>query len=297
MRLSVFVLLLILIFSACTTKTVKKQPPAGLSPFPAGSVQAYVLKEKINVRSGPTRSGSVIETAREGEEVAILNNKNGWYRVVLNDGKKGWIRSDLIGPRSICFPCLATAYADSVLPAYKARIFLDKERPYQIVYLTLPARAYAARKKLIKMAKKIGLAYQHKVYPGKVEIRVLKPQNKELFVKINLPAVGSANLHPPLLPFGKLVRFDHRKFTIRLFMLVPAGKSNQQLLKLSRKISSKYDYPVKKVEILMADDSAQGLKELLGKYTTPLHSKWCRLYYLEDANGEDYHFGLCPKSQ
>ncbi|GEM_PF-1685669 len=297
MRLSVFLLLLILVFSACTTRNVIKQPPAGLSPFPAGSVAAYVLKEKINVRSQPSTSASVLQAAHEGEEVAILSNKHGWYRVALDDGKKGWIRSDLVGPRTLCLSCLASAFADSVLPAYKADIFFDKKQPYRIVYLTLPSTAYADKKKLLKKVKRIGLAYQQKVFPGNVKLRVLETQSKKLFMKMNLPPVGSAHLTPPLLPFGKLVRFEQKKFTIKLFLLVPSDKNNRQLLQLSRKISSKYDYPIKKIEILMSTDSIEGKKQLLSPHTTPLHSKLCRLYYLEDADGEDYHFGFCPKNR
>lgn len=58
--------------------------------------QAVVLARDCPVRKKPDRSGVTAAVLREGTTVEIKNQRNGWYRVVLGDGKVGWIREDYL---------------------------------------------------------------------------------------------------------------------------------------------------------------------------------------------------------
>jgi uncharacterized protein YraI len=55
----------------------------------------------INVRSGSSRSSSVIREAGHGDHVRVLSYNNAsdgykWYQVRFYSGTEGWVRSDLI---------------------------------------------------------------------------------------------------------------------------------------------------------------------------------------------------------
>ncbi len=45
----------------------------------------------IELHTGPGRGYPVFYVAEQGEEVTILYQKTGWYRVRLNNGKTGWV--------------------------------------------------------------------------------------------------------------------------------------------------------------------------------------------------------------
>lgn len=76
---------------------------------------------------------------------------------------------------------------------------------------------------------------------------------------------------------------------------VPQSVNNQQLLKMARNISGAYDYSFTKIEIYIAADTAEGLAYLEDTNQKPLNTHVCRLYYLEDKNGEDYRFNYCDR--
>ena len=50
----------------------------------------------LNVRKGAGTNYSVIATVKSGQRVGILSSKNGWYNVLLSNGKKGWVSSKYV---------------------------------------------------------------------------------------------------------------------------------------------------------------------------------------------------------
>lgn len=59
--------------------------------------EGVVLAKVVDVRSGPSQEYTLIFTIHEGMEVRILEEQNGWLKIILPDGLGGWIKADQIG--------------------------------------------------------------------------------------------------------------------------------------------------------------------------------------------------------
>ena len=57
-----------------------------------GIVQATIL----NVRSGPNTSFSIVGKVYQGDQIEVVEVKEGWYKIVLSDDQEGWIAGDYI---------------------------------------------------------------------------------------------------------------------------------------------------------------------------------------------------------
>ena len=288
-RLIVLILLILIIF-ACNPSVTKKEKSTAPS---TASPTLYVLKEKVNLRSQPSKRSEKISTLEDGAELLVRENRNGWYKVTTDETKQGWVYSSLIGPRNLSRTRMAAAFVDSVLPAFGVEMFFDKKDLYKTLYITLPASFYASPKKAKKFSTEIGEAYQQKVYRGAVEMNVLKPQSKDLFLKLNLKAIGIANLLIPEIKTGYLMKLEEKNKQVRVFVAVNDSLNNKILLKSARAISAQYDYPFTKAEIYFVSDTAEGLSFIKDMNKVPRNRRVCRLYYIEDKNGEDYHFDFC----
>ncbi len=285
---------ILILFFSCQPSNVAtkgKTTTATHSVFPP----LYVLKEKVNLRSKPSISGTKVAQLQDGDALMVMENKNGWYHVRTEDGKSGWLRSDLAGPRTLSKTRMAAAFADSILPAFNAELFFDKSDLYKTVYVTLPASFYQSKAKARKQAKKIGNAYQEKVYHGAVEMRILKPESQELFTRLTLPAKGLAHVPVPIVDFGFLYKLEEKNNAVKVYVAVPKSVSKEALLKSARRISATYDYPFTRAEIYMVTDSPEGLTYLAHFDKPPKHRSVCRLYYIEDANGEDFKYNFCDR--
>lgn len=53
--------------------------------------QAVVMSKSISIKSSPDRSATDIFILHSGTTVKILREMEGWYEIVITDGKKGWI--------------------------------------------------------------------------------------------------------------------------------------------------------------------------------------------------------------
>ena len=288
-----FLLAIIFIISiwACSPSGVKKDTTG--SPFKGIYPALYVVKEQVNLRSKPGLSGAVIATLSDGDEIQVIENKNGWYYLNTDNGKQGWLRSDLAGPRSMSLTRMASAFSDSILPAFNAKMFFDKTDLFSKVYLTLPPSFYSSKKKAKMLARKIGKVYQKKVYSGNIEILVMRPKSDELFLSMNLPAVGLTDIPIPILKHGVLFNLEETDRKVAIYVAVSNTVTNKALLKAARDISAIYDYPYTKAEIYMVTNSTAGRHYLQHFNTPPNDKSVCRLYYLEDGDGEDYRFNFC----
>ncbi len=295
MRKTLLPILFLFTLMACTG-TFRETQKRTTAPALISGYSAYVVKPKINLRSRPSGRATVVAVLEDGNEVRIIKNNNGWLKVQDLDGHSGYVRSDLIGPRNLSRARLAAAFNDSIMPRFNAELFLDKTATYKIVYLTLPEKYYTTKAKARKQAKMIGRAYQQQVYPGAVEIRILKPKSKDLFERIKLSAKGYAGNKLPVLPFGRIIKWRQKNYGIRIWVAIPANIGHKKLLKTARKISATYDLPVNKTEIYFVLDEPDVVRNVRKRETNLRRAEACILYYLEDKNGEDYHFNFCaPK--
>ncbi len=79
---------------ALSTKTTNPTKPTSraLPSVKIGNTTANVL----NIRSGGGLQYAVVAKAARGTQVAVLNSQQGWYRVMLPDGKVGWASADYV---------------------------------------------------------------------------------------------------------------------------------------------------------------------------------------------------------
>ncbi|WP_083573781.1 SH3 domain-containing protein [Rossellomorea aquimaris] len=54
---------------------------------------ATISANSLNVRSEPSLNGDIVGKVNEGEQYAILNEKNNWFEIRLSDDSSGWIAS------------------------------------------------------------------------------------------------------------------------------------------------------------------------------------------------------------
>jgi uncharacterized protein YraI len=270
----------ILLMAACTPRMAKKEQPAE-SPVSKPSFRiwatAYALKDGINVRKGPGVKFSVVTQLEDGDEVRILGNKNGWYKVLLDKNRIGWVQSPFIGPRTLSRSRMASAFNDTVMQAFDATLYIDKNHPYRVIYLETKQPI----KKAKRLARKIGRAFQKKVYPGKLTINLIRPGQSKYFAQVVLPAIGLARIPAPLILHGYLKKLVVKGKAVKLVVIVHNPLSRKELLRTARKISAAYSYPFTKSEIVIRLAKTDGTK-------AP-----CLLYFVEDEYGENYVFNKC----
>lgn len=62
--------------------------------------KAEVTTANLNVRSENNTSSTIISKLSSGEEVAVVESKDGWYKIKLSNGKEGWISSSYASLKS-----------------------------------------------------------------------------------------------------------------------------------------------------------------------------------------------------
>ena len=50
----------------------------------------------VNIRSGPSTAYDKVASANKGETYRVIQEKDGWYQIDLNDGEKGWVISTYV---------------------------------------------------------------------------------------------------------------------------------------------------------------------------------------------------------
>jgi len=293
MRRLVLISFTILLVISCQPSSVIKQ---SLSAGESGNLPTlYVVKEQVNLRAQASSSSEKIATLEDGAALQVSDNKNGWYQVKTSEGKQGWLRSDLAGPRELSLTRMASAFNDSIMPAFGGELFFDNNDLFKIIYLKLEPSFYSSKTKSEEKAKKIAEAYQAKVYPGKLVARIMDPQTDELFTRIVLPAKALANVPLPILDYGRMFSLKEHKKSVTIKVAIPDSVPDSKLLKAARRISARYDFPFIRAEIYMVSDNSAGMAYLRGRAEDQINKRVCRLYYLEDANGEDYRFHFCDR--
>ncbi len=60
------------------------------------SYNGMVVGQSVRLRAGPNRTTGIIMVLNEGVIVEVVEKNISWYRVVLGNGKEGWIYQDYI---------------------------------------------------------------------------------------------------------------------------------------------------------------------------------------------------------
>jgi len=283
-------LILLIAISCIPQKTAKPEASFLAGVYFTGTV----IRDNINIRSTSSTSGTVLGVVNDGEQVQVLQNKNGWYNIITTEKVNGWVRSDFIGTKSLSYNLKVENFADSTLQEHNVEMFIDEHKPYAIVYMILPENQYKDKSEATNFVKQLGIMYQEKVYPGKVEIRVLKKDRKTIFTKVNLNKKGAVNLKAPYLSNGRPHFFKLLNGnSIIIEVLIPAGLTDDALYNMSSDISANYGDDIRKIEIYFIEDNMEGSKYLSASDYKPQQSSTCRFYFIEDSNGPDYKSNFC----
>jgi len=56
----------------------------------------YVTAPAVNVREGAGETFKVLATVQKGTKLRVMDGKDEWYKVRLDDGREGWIANWLV---------------------------------------------------------------------------------------------------------------------------------------------------------------------------------------------------------
>src|SRR5437879_6410792 len=62
--------------------------------YTGSAVQADTLTitaRQTTVRAGPTVKQGILTTVSQGAMFALLETRQGWYKILLDDGREGWV--------------------------------------------------------------------------------------------------------------------------------------------------------------------------------------------------------------
>jgi len=273
MRYLVLASIAIFIFS-CTPKVVKETPPQVEQP---DIKYLWVYKKTINVRTDNSATSAKLASLADGDSVKVLQNENGWYEVIIDNGTKGWIRSDLLGTKSMSSFSKAIAFSNNLKEDKRINLFFDKKIQHKRIFLEFPKENYSSKKYIENKAREIGKEYQDTVYPGKITIQVIEPEKQSEYLTINLIGTPNADLVLPIIKYGILDDVVVEKNT-KLKIIISINKiiENASLLDEARKIAGSFPISFASVIINFIDKKDK-----------------CILSFLEDASGEDYKFNQC----
>jgi hypothetical protein len=74
-------------------------PAGGDAEAPASTHTGRVKASALNMRSGPGTHNPVVSTLKQGTELQILGESNGWLQVQAPDGKQGWVSGSYVEQR------------------------------------------------------------------------------------------------------------------------------------------------------------------------------------------------------
>lgn len=70
-----------------------------------------VTKATVNVRSSPTTASRRVDTVKQGDMLSLERERNGWFYAILADGKRGWVREDMVRRHPLSPPEVPTQTA------------------------------------------------------------------------------------------------------------------------------------------------------------------------------------------
>ena len=274
MRYQLIPLIFIFVFLSCTPKVTKEPPPKVEQP---DVKYLWAYKKAANVRSSNSASSNKLTSLTDGDSVKVIRNQKGWYEVILENGLKGWIRSDLLGTKKMSAFSNAISFSNRLKENENINLYFDKKIQHKRIFLEFPQSEYSSKKNIENKTKEIGNKYQEIVYPGKVTIQVIEPINQSEYLTINLSGSPNADLNLPVFNFGILDEINVSKENeLKLIVEVNEKIDNAKMLKEARKITGSFPLTFNKVNVTFKNKMNN-----------------CLLSFIEDSSGETYKFNQC----
>jgi len=139
----------------------------------------WVYKPNVNIRDSSSGSGNKLFQLADGDSVIVLKNENGWYQIKTADGKTGWVRSDLLGPKELSAFTMAVKFINELKYKDQIEVYFDKKLYHKRIYISFPSDIYASRTEIQHKTRDLVKQYQKDVYRGHVTAHVLKPESGE----------------------------------------------------------------------------------------------------------------------
>jgi hypothetical protein len=266
----------------CTTKESLEPPTSDVDKDAVyRNALLWVFKPNVNIRENASASGRKLESLADGDSVIVLSNIDGWYQVKAIDGKPGWIRSDLLGPKELSAFSSAVAFIENLKETENIELYFDKKLYHKRIYISYPSDLYSSRQVVETKTKELVKDYQQKVYRGHVTARVLKSGTEEEYLTLEIKGAVNADPILPVIPFGRVENVDRSNPSgIKLTYSIPAEVSDDLLITTAREIVPKFPISYQYVEITFKDSPYS-------------EQNTCRLWYMEDKNGEEYKLNQC----
>jgi hypothetical protein len=280
-RVSIVILSLFILYG-CSTKESVVTPDSDIDKDDIyQDALLWVFKPNVNIRESASGSSKKVSSLVDGDSVLVLNNVNGWYQIKTIDGQAGWIRSDLLGPKELSAFKAAVMFIENLKEYENTELYFDKKLYHKRIYISYPQELYSSRQEIEKKTREVVKKYQKQVYRGKVTARILKPGTEEEYLTLEFKGALNADPLLPIIPFGRIEGvYRDDPSGIKLTYSVPENVSDEILISTARDIVPRFPISYQQVEITFKD--------------TPYTEKGpCRLWYMEDKNGENYRLGKC----
>jgi len=275
MKRNIIITVVLALMTACTPppkKEIKSVPESKAD----NSVLLWVYRPKINVRSEASARGHLLAQLTDGDSVAVLKNKSGWYEVRLADNRTGWIRSDLLAPRSFSAFLRAGDFIED-LRKEGTELFFDKDEHHKRIALRYPAPLYRSKQSILKKTATVISEYQKIVYAGNVTAVVLNADGQGEYLRKDFKGKVNADPVIPVIPYGRLQSIEQpERSRLRMDIMLSDPVSKNKLLSAARRMAGTFPISYKKIEIVFRTDA-----------------KNCALWFSEDAGGEQYRFDKC----
>jgi hypothetical protein len=270
------VFLAVMLVSCTSKKELTTLSDSTIPPETGGYL--WVIKPTINLREDIFVNSNRLETLNDGDSVFVLKNRNGWYNVRTIDNITGWIRSDLLGPRTLSVYPKAIKFAHRLKQNEGTDIFFDKIFHHRRIFVMFPKEDYTSRDTVIEQAENLIIRYQNEVYPGAISVHVLKPDSKDVFYSTDRTGETNADNILPMTPIGRILDADFsEKRKVKLKYSVQNQIEESRFVRVAREMAGAYPISYREVIFTFIDES-----------------KKCLFWFKEDKNGEEYGFESCP---
>lgn len=280
MKFSLILLCLVLIISiwnCASKKALVEEQPDTMIPELDGTY-FWAIKPEVNIRSQNTVSAERLGKLNDGDSVLVVDNQSGWYRVLTTGMGKGWIRSDLLGPKKVSVFANAVDYVNYLKETENIDLFFDKNLYHRRIYISYPEDLYLSKDRVEERTRILVKDYQEQVYRGDVTARVLQPGSQDEYLTLEFKGKINPDIKLPVLPFGILKEVENSDpKAIMLTIQVSDSTGNNKILAAARNMVSVYSVSYSRVQLKFVSDN-----------------DICRMWLVEDQNGEDYKFDECP---
>ena len=262
---------------SCISK--KKLTTLSDSTIPPGTGSyLWVIKPTINMREDFSANSNRLGTLNDGDSVIVWKNRDGWYNVMTSENIMGWIRSDLLGPRTLSVYPKALEFARRLKEIDRIDIYFDKKLHHRRIFISFPNEYYNSRDMVIQQVENLIIRYQKEVYPGAISLHVLKPESKDVFYSLDRNGEINADIILPVAPIGRILDADFsEKRKVKLIYSVQNQIEESRFVRAAREMAGAFPISYREVILTFIDESEK-----------------CLFWFKEDKNGEEYGFETCP---